>query len=284
MFWVAGVDDPKPLNIIHGSETGKDFDVVFNPEFMQEGKALQGFFYPDRIIIGASEQRAGNLVEMFYEGITAPILQTTIATAEMIKYASNAFLATKISFINEIGNICQKFGIDVYDVAKGISFDYRIGDRFLNAGVGFGGSCLPKDVSALVHASGTLGYRPRLLESVLEINENQASKMVQMVEQKLGYLKDKTIGVLGLAFKPHTDDIRNAPALKVIRLLIEKHAMVKAYDPQAMPNAKRMLAEKVKYCGSAEEAVSNCDCVLVLTEWDEFKNESLYRGDRKSVV
>lgn len=261
-----------------GGKTGKDFNVVFNPEFMQEGKALQGFFYPDRIIIGESDKKAGDLVEQLYDGISAPILRTTVTTAEMIKYASNAFLATKISFINEIGNICQKFGIDIYEVAKGISFDYRIGDRFLNAGIGFGGSCLPKDLSALVHASGTHGYRPRLLESVLEINESQAAKMVQIVEQKLGNLKDKSIGVLGLAFKPNTDDIRNAPALKVVRLLIEKHALIKAYDPQAIPNAKRVLAEKVIYCGSAEEAVSNCDCVLVLTEWDEFKNESLYRG------
>lgn len=260
-----------------GKRTRKDFDVVFNPEFMQEGKALQGFFYPDRIIIGESEKRAGDLVEQFYKGISAPILRTTITTAEMIKYASNAFLATKISFINEIGNICKEFGIDVYDVAKGISFDYRIGDRFLNAGIGFGGSCLPKDVSALVQASGTLGYRPRLLESVMEINENQALKMVQMVEQKLGNLEDKSICVLGLAFKPNTDDIRNAPALTIIRLLIEKHAKVKAYDPQAMPNARLELSKEVTYCDSAAEAVSNCDCILILTEWNEFKNTNLYR-------
>ena len=255
-----------------------DFDVAVNPEFLQEGKALHGFFNPDRIIIGEEEQRAGDKVEELYEGISAPIVRMDITTAEMIKFSSNAFLATKISFINEIGNICRKLGIDVYDVVKGISFDYRIGDRFLNAGIGFGGSCLPKDVKALVHSSRHLGYQAQLLESVLEINKNQILNMLQMVEEKLGNLEGKTICVLGLAFKPNTDDIRNAPALEVIRLLMEKGASVKAYDPLAMPNAKRVLSEKVKYCRNAKEAVSNCDCVLVITEWDEFRDESLYHG------
>jgi UDPglucose 6-dehydrogenase len=255
-----------------------DFDVAVNPEFMQEGKALQGFFNPDRIIIGEEEPRAGDIVEKLYEGISAPIVRMDITTAEMIKFSSNAFLATKISFINEIGNICRKLGIDVYDVVKGISFDYRIGDRFLNAGIGFGGSCLPKDLKALVHSSRRLGYQARLLESVLEVNKNQILNMLRMVEEKLGGLKGKTICVLGLAFKPNTDDIRDAPALEVIRLLMEKGASIKAYDPLAMPNAKSVLSEKVKYCSNAKEAVSNCDCVLVITEWDEFKDESLYCG------
>lgn len=255
-----------------------DFDVAVNPEFLQEGKALYGFFNPDRIIIGEDEQRAGDTVEELYKGISAPIVRMDITTAEMIKFTSNAFLATKISFINEIGNICRKLGIDVYDVVKGISFDYRIGDRFLNAGIGFGGSCLPKDVKALVHSSRHLGYQAQLLESVLEVNKNQILNMLRMVEEKLGNLEGKTICVLGLAFKPNTDDIRNAPALEVIRLLVEKGASVKAYDPLAMPNAKSVLSEKVKYCRDAEEAVTDCDCVLVITEWDEFRDESLYHG------
>ena len=255
-----------------------NFDIAVNPEFMQEGIALQCFFNPDRIIIGEDKKRAGDVIEKLYEGISAPTLRTDIPTAEMIKYASNAFLATKISFINEIGNLCQKLGIDVYDVAKGISFDYRIGDRFLNAGIGFGGSCLPKDLGALVHASRKLGYHTQLLESVLEVNKNQALKMLQAVEQKLGNLRNKKICVLGLAFKPNTDDIRNAPALRVIKLLIDKGALVRAYDPLAMPNAKRVLSKRVKYCSSAEEAVSDYDCILILTEWAEFKNESLYYG------
>jgi len=201
-----------------------------------------------------------------------------ITTAEMIKFTSNAFLATKISFINDIGNICRRLGIDVYDVVRGVGVDYRIGEHFLSAGIGFGGSCLPKDVKALVYSSRHLGYQARLLESVLEVNENQIMNMLRMVEEKLGNLKGKTVCVLGLAFKPDTDDVRNAPALEIIRLLMEKGASVKAYDPLAMPNAKRVLAEKVKYCRDAKEAVSNCDCILVLTEWDEFKNESLYDG------
>jgi UDPglucose 6-dehydrogenase len=255
-----------------------DFDVAVNPEFLQEGKALQGFFNPDRIIIGEEERRAGDTVEKLYKGISALIIRMGITTAEMIKFTSNAFLATKISFINDIGNICRRLGIDVYDVVKGVGVDYRIGEHFLSAGIGFGGSCLPKDVKALVHSSRRLGYRPRVLESVLEVNRNQVLNMLRMVEEKLGNLKGKTICVLGLAFKPNTDDVRNAPALEVIKLLVKKGASVKTYDPLAMPSAKRVLSEKVKYCSNAKEAVSDCDCVLVMTEWDEFKDESLYRG------
>jgi UDPglucose 6-dehydrogenase len=261
-----------------GKKAHVDFDVAVNPEFLQEGRALHGFFNPDRIIIGEEEPRAGDMVEKLYKGISAPVIRMGITTAEMIKFTSNAFLATKISFINDIGNICRRLGIDVYDVVKGVGVDYRIGEHFLSAGIGFGGSCLPKDVKALVHSSRNLGYQPRLLESVLEVNKNQILNMLQMVEAKLGNLKGKTICVLGLAFKPDTDDVRNAPALEVIRLLIEKGASVKAYDPLAMPNAKKVLPEKVKYCRDAKEAVSDCDCVLVITEWDEFKDESLYRG------
>ena len=255
-----------------------DFDIATNPEFMQEGKALQCFFHPDRIIIGEDNPTAGDMVEQLYKGISAPIVRVNITTAEIIKYASNAFLATKISFINEIGNICQKLGIDVYDVVKGISFDYRIGDRFLNAGVGFGGSCLPKDLGALVQASKNLGYHSQLLQSVLRVNENQVLKMLQMIEQKLGDVNGKKICVLGLAFKPNTDDIRDAPALKAIKLLIEKGALVKAYDPLAMPNAKNVLPKGVEYCKNTKEAVSDCDCILVLTEWSDFKSEDLYYG------
>jgi UDPglucose 6-dehydrogenase len=255
-----------------------DFDVAVNPEFLQEGKALHAFFNPDRIIIGEEEQRAGDMVQELYEGISAPVIRVGITTAEMVKFTSNAFLATKISFINEIGNICRKLGVDVYDVVRGVGVDYRIGEHFLNAGIGFGGSCLPKDLKALVHSSRDLGYQAQLLEAVLEVNKNQILNMLQMVEQKLGNLKGRAICVLGLAFKPNTDDIRNAPALEVIRLLMEKGASVKAYDPLAMPNAKRALPEKVKFSRNAKEAVADCDCVLVLTEWDEFKDESLYHG------
>jgi UDPglucose 6-dehydrogenase len=261
-----------------GKKPHVDFDVAVNPEFLQEGKALHGFFHPDRIIIGEEERRAGDMVEKLYEGISAPVIRMGITTAEMIKFTSNAFLATKISFINEIGNICKKLGVDVYDVVKGVGIDYRIGEHFLNAGIGFGGSCLPKDVKALVASSRRSGYRPQLLESVLEVNKNQILNMLRMVEEKLGDLKGKTVCVLGLAFKPNTDDIRNAPALEMIKLLMEKGASVKAYDPLAMPNAKRLLSDKVKYCRDAREAVTGCDCIILLTEWDEFKDKSLYDG------
>jgi len=257
---------------------GADFSIAVNPEFMQEGKALHSFFQPDRIIIGQYDQRAGEVVEQIYQGISAPILRVDITTAEMIKYASNAFLATKISFINEIGNICQRLGVDIYAVAKGISFDYRIGDRFLNAGVGFGGSCLPKDLRALLFASSdNLGYHPSLLEAVYNVNRNQILKMIRLTEQKLRNLANRRIAILGLAFKPNTDDIRAAPAIEVIRRLLEKGAKITAYDPRAMPNASKVLPE-VSYCASAAEAIDNSECILVLTEWDEFRNESLYQG------
>jgi len=255
-----------------------DFDVAVNPEFLQEGKALLGFFNPDRIIIGEEKRRAGDMVEKLYEGISAPVIRMGITTAEMIKFTSNAFLATKISFINEIGNICKKLGVDVYDVVKGVGIDYRIGEYFLNAGIGFGGSCLPKDVKALVDSSKHLGYQPQLLEAVLEVNKNQILNMLRMVEERIGSLKGRTVCVLGLAFKPNTDDVRNAPALEAIRLLIDKGSSVRAYDPVAVPNARKVLPGKVIYCRSAREAVMDCDCVLVLTEWDEFKDESLYHG------
>jgi UDPglucose 6-dehydrogenase len=255
-----------------------DFDVAVNPEFLQEGKALHGFFSADRIIIGEEEKRAGDMIEELYKDIPAPVIRVGITTAEMIKFASNAFLATKISFINDIGNICRRLGVDVYDVVRGVGVDYRIGEHFLSAGIGFGGSCLPKDLEALVHSSKDLGYQPLVLESVLEVNRNQVLNMLRMVEGKLGNLKGKKICVLGLAFKPNTDDVRNAPALGVIRMLVEKGASVRAYDPLAMPNAKRMLPEQVTFCDNAKEAVSDCHCVLVLTEWDEFRHKCLYRG------
>jgi UDPglucose 6-dehydrogenase len=266
-----------------GKRVGEAIGVAVNPEFMQEGKALQTFFNCDRIIIGEHDQRAGDMVLEIYQGFSAPVVRTDVTTAEMIKYASNAFLATKISFINEIGNICKKLGIDVYAVAKGISFDYRIGDRFLNAGIGFGGSCLPKDLQALVSASSRgWDYPPRLLESVLTVNKDQMAKIVDMTERKLGSLHNKKIAVLGLAFKPDTIDIRNAPAIWVIKALLEKGASISAYDPEAMPNARQVLTQGVRFCHSAAEAIGESDCVLILTEWDEFRKVGLYKG--KTVI
>lgn len=261
-----------------GRKIGKDIGIAYNPEFLQEGKAVQVFFSPDRIIIGELDKKAGDLLVEVYKDISAPVFRTDITTAEMIKYASNAFLATKISFINEIANICQKLGADVYDVVKGLSFDYRIGDKFLSAGIGFGGSCLPKDLRALVYASANrFGYPTQLLKAVLDVNEAQALRIVEIAERRLGDLDGKKIAVLGLAFKPNTDDVRDAPAIRVIRVLLEKGAVVKAYDPEAMENAKEVLPKEVKYCKSAKNAISGSDCVLIVTEWDEFRDENLYR-------
>ncbi len=261
-----------------GKQVGSELGVAVNPEFMQEGKALQTSSHPDRIIIGEYDRKAGDMVRGIYDDISVPILRTDITTAEMIKSASNAFLTTKISFINEIGNICQKLGIDVYTVAKGMGFDHRIGDQFLNAGVGFGGSCLPKDLKALLFTSvNDLSYRPRLLEAVYDVNRDQAMRMIELAEQKLGNLANKRISILGLAFKPNTADIRVAPAIEIIRRLLEKGALIAAYDPEAMLDARRILPQ-ARYCDSAIEAVSDSDCVLVLTEWNEFRDESLYHG------
>ena len=260
-------------------KVGVDIGVAHNPEFLQEGKALYAFFNPDRIIIGEFDEEAGDILAKLYRDVSAPIFRTDIVTAEIIKYASNAFLGTKISFINEIGNICQGLGVDVYDVAKGLSFDYRIGDTFLSAGIGFGGSCLPKDLRALVHTSSTkLNYPALLLRSVMDVNNMQVLKIVEMAECKLGDLDGKKISVLGLAFKPGTDDVRDAPAIKIINMLLDKRAIVTAYDPEAMENAKVLLPKGVKYCRSAMEAIGNSDCVLIVTEWDEFRDNNLYSG------
>ena len=261
-----------------GKKIGKDIGVAVNPEFLEEGKAVDCFLNPDRIVIGEYDNKSGDTVELLYRDFTAPIIRTTMATAEMIKYASNAFLAAKISFANEIGNICKKMGIDFYDVAQAIGHDPRIGRKFLNAGAGFGGSCLPKDIEELIDSAKKAGYEPRLLESVRDVNRDQPLSMVAMAEEIIGDLKGKTVAVLGLAFKPHTDDIRDAPSLKVIKLLAEKKARVLAYDPQAMQVAKGTITEVIEYCDSAAQAVDGADCVLVVTEWDEFKRESLYNG------
>lgn len=262
-----------------GKRVGEHIGIAYNPEFLQEGRALKAFFNPDRIVIGESDKKAGDILAGIYQGISAPTFRTDVTTAEMIKYASNAFLATKISFINEIANISHKLGVDVYEVVKGLSFDYRIGDKFLSAGIGFGGSCLPKDLRALVYASSIkLGYSALLLKAVLDVNEAQALKIVDAAERKLGDLDGKKVSVLGLAFKPNTDDMREAPSVRIIEVLMEKGASVKAYDPGAMENAKAVLPAGVEYCNTAEEAIGDSDCILIVTEWDEFRDENLYKG------
>jgi len=259
-------------------KAGNDFSVAFNPEFLQEGKALHGFMNPDKIIIGEYDRRAGDTLEKLYHGFPAPVIRTDLRTAEMIKLASNAFLATKISFINEIGNLCKQLGVDVYQVADAIGYDPRIGRMFLNAGIGFGGSCLPKDLSALVSTAKEAGCEMKVLEAVLSVNVQQVTRMLEIARKRLGTFSNKRVAVLGLAFKPETDDVREAPAIAIIRQLLVEGATVQVYDPLAMSNAKKVLPPEVKFCKNARQAVSLSDCVLIATEWDEFKNENLYVG------
>jgi len=250
------------------------FDVVSNPEFLKEGSAVHDFFHSDRIIIGADNDAAAERLKEVYKnqilgGI--PVLITDPGTAEMIKYASNAFLASKISFINEIANICEFCGVNVETVAKGMGMDKRIGNQFLNPGPGFGGSCFPKDVRALTGISREHGYTPRLLDSVLEVNELQKMRMVEKINRVLGGLKGRRISILGLSFKPGTDDIRESPSLTILKALLEGKARVSVYDPQAMDNMKRSYPEmKLAYCKDAYSACSGSVCTVLLTEWDEF--------------
>ena len=263
-----------------GARAGMDFPVAVNPEFLREGKAITDFLNPDRIVIGELDKESGDILHELYKDFTAPILRLDLKTAEMIKYASNAFLATKISFINEIGNVCKKMGIDIYRVAEGMGLDPRISPHFLNAGIGFGGSCLPKDIKALIATAKGLGYQPALLESVIRINDEQPLRLVDLAQKKVGALSQKKAAILGLAFKPGTDDIREAPSLKIVKELLRRKAIVKVYDPAAMERVEAIFGSAIEYADSAREAVSDADMVFILTEWDEFKNPALYRGKK----
>ena len=263
-----------------GGKLGKRFGVVVNPEFLSEGNALNDFMYPSRIVIGEFDPKDGDITARLYEGIHAPILRVNPKTAEMIKCASNAALAAKLSFINEIGDMCKQIGIDVYEVAKGVGLDPRISPHFFKAGLGFGGSCLPKDVRALVTWSKELQCQSPLLESVLQVNEGRSRKLVELAEKKLGLLRGKTAAILGLAFKPGTDDIRETPSLKVISELLKRGVSVKVYDPVAEPNARAILGTTVEFADSTEEIIKDAELVFILTEWDEFCDPALYRGKK----
>ncbi len=256
-------------------EAFKDFGLAMNPEFLREGNAVEDFFNPDRIVIGVKDKRTKEILEKLYSPFDCPKLVTDIKTAEMIKYASNAFLATKISFANEIGNICKKLGIDTYDVFKGVGLDHRINPSFFRAGIGFGGSCFPKDVKALIAKAEEVGENPKLLKAVIEVNEEQPLKLIKLLKRHIPDLKDKTIGVLGLAFKPNTDDIRESRAIPIVRMLLNEGAKVVAYDPKAMKNFRNLFPQ-IDYTPYAEK-VLEADAVLIVTEWEEFKNLD-YRG------
>jgi UDPglucose 6-dehydrogenase len=256
-----------PLLEKNGRKAGVDFGVCVNPEFLREGFAVEDFLNPDRIVIGEINKQSGDILADLYKGFGCPILRFDLRTAEAIKYASNAFLAAKISFINEIGNICKELSIDTYEVARGMGYDPRIGDRFLNAGIGFGGSCLPKDLRALIGKATSLGYRPGLLEQVLDINETQHLRVIQLLKKYIPDLRGKTIGVLGLAFKSGTDDVRESKAIRVVDALLKEGARVKAYDPAAMDKFRKLFPE-ITY-GDAKTVLA-CDAILILTDWQEF--------------
>ncbi|MGB3907842.1 MAG: UDP-glucose/GDP-mannose dehydrogenase family protein [Methanomethylovorans sp.] len=253
-----------------GKKAGKDFGVAMNPEFLREGKAVYDFMHPDKIVVGAIDERTFFMVSELYRGLDCQVTHTRPTTAEMIKYANNTLLATKVSFANEIGNICKKMGIDTYAVMKEVGKDFRISPHFLNSGAGFGGSCFPKDVRAIIGKAEELGYEPKLLRSVIDINEKQPLGMVRLLEQKTGELQGKCITVLGLAFKNDTDDIRESRSIPVIEELLRKKALVTAYDPMATEHMKKVFPN-ITYCDSAAEALQDADACLLMTEWDQFR-------------
>jgi UDPglucose 6-dehydrogenase len=247
-----------------------------NPEFLRQGSAFQDTVSAERVVVGSFDKKSGDKVEHlykdFYSGHVPPIIRTTLSTAELIKYASNAMLATKISFINTIANLCEKIpGADVKVVATAMGLDKRIGPLFLDAGLGYGGSCFPKDVKALIACSKKFGYSPELLESTENVNKKQPLKAMEFCKQQLGSLDGKRIAILGLAFKPDTDDMREARVIPIVTSLLNEGALVVAYDPVAIPIAKKIFRNKIKYARSAIDCLKDADCSILVTEWPEFK-------------
>ena len=261
-------------NIIKRNQTGEyEFDVVSNPEFLREGEAVKDFTNPDRIVIGTDSERAKKIMVSIYRGIARtdkPVFITDIKSAEMIKYASNAMLATRISFMNEIAQLCEKVGADVKSVAKGVGLDNRIGPRFLQAGMGYGGSCFPKDVKALAELMKRNKVKGKILSAVNWVNENQRSFILSKIKKLLPHLKGKTIAIWGLAFKPKTDDIREAPSIAIIMELQGLGAKIRAFDPEAKINAKKVL-KNVVFCNDPYSTAKGCDALVIVTEWNEFR-------------
>lgn len=248
-------------------------DVVSNPEFLREGSAVSDFMQPDRIVVGTSSPQAEAVMRDLYASLDAPFVVTNVRTSEMIKYAANAFLATKISFMNEIANICELVDVDVKAVGRGIGFDHRIGTQFMNPGIGYGGSCFPKDVRALERIADERSYDAILLRSVENVNRSQIARTFGKIEAALGgSVSGKTIGVLGLAFKPNTDDVREAPAIHLIERFVKAGASVFAHDPIAAAGAREEAPSEIVYCEQMYEAINECDVLLLATEWNEYKN------------
>ena len=267
--WVADIirkHQPEPI----------DFAVVSCPEFLREGSALADFMHPDRVVLGSLDRDAAEKVAQLHLSLRAPIVLTDLRTAEMIKYASNAFLATRISFINEISAICEKLGADVKEVAAGMGYDKRIGRSFLDAGIGFGGSCFPKDVKALEYMALLHGAHPSLLHAVMEINRDQRRQVVHRLRELLGSLRERKIGLLGLAFKPNTDDMREAPSVDIAHMLLREGAEVWGYDPEAHTVAGRVIPE-LRLAKNPYELAEGCDALVLVTEWNEFKHLDMAR-------
>jgi len=269
----------KVKSIIAGTNPGADFDVASNPEFLREGAALSDFMRPDRVVIGIENERAGNLLKQLYRPlnlIETPILLTTLETAELIKYASNAFLATKISFINEISALCEAAGADVHAVSKGMGLDGRIGRKFLHPGPGFGGSCFPKDTRALVRIAHEHGVTSRIVESVIEVNEAQKARMITKIRAALGGSESgKKLAILGLTFKPETDDMREAPALTILPALFENGAHIRAHDPQGIDEAKSLLPDSIEYFDDIYDTINGVDAIVLMTEWNVYRSLDL---------
>jgi UDPglucose 6-dehydrogenase len=256
-----------------------DFDIVSNPEFLREGSAIEDFMRPNRVVIGASSSQAASIMKDLYKPLyllETPFVITNIESAELIKYASNSFLATKISFINEIANLCDKVGADVHMVAKGMGLDQRIGPKFLHPGPGYGGSCLPKDTKALLKMAEEQGVELGIVDATIRANERQWESIFEKIRTAMGILKDKTIAILGLSFKPNTDDIREAPSLNIIRRLLKEDAKVRAYDPVSMKVAQGIIPH-ITYCKDPYDAVKGANALVIMTEWNQFRNLELDR-------
>jgi UDPglucose 6-dehydrogenase len=265
---------------VQGGAGGRHpFAVVSNPEFLREGSAIEDFMHPDRVVIGSRDPRAVELMLDVYSPLAAadvPFVITNVESAELIKYASNGFLATKISFINEVAELCEALGADVEVVARGMGLDSRIGPKFLNPGPGFGGSCFPKDTRAVAQIARDQGLAFRIIEAVLEVNEATKARMVSKIERSLGTIAGRTVAVLGLSFKPNTDDVRESPALPIVQGLLDAGATVRAFDPEAMPPC-RPLFPAVAFCDNAYEAAAGADALVILTEWNQFRKLELDR-------
>lgn len=265
--------------VIRKANPDAEFNVASNPEFLREGSAIGDFMRPDRVVLGVESKRAEKLLRELYRPlnlIEAPIHVTNLESAELIKYASNAFLATKISFINEISQLCEKVGADVHSVAKGMGLDNRIGKKFLHAGPGYGGSCFPKDTLALVRIAQEHGSSSRIVETVIEVNAAQKARMVQKIREALGGNEsDKKVAVLGLTFKPETDDMRDSPSLSILPALADKGAQITAHDPEGVDEARKILPQEIQYCDDIYETIKDADALVLMTEWNQYRGLDL---------